>query len=219
MESWLLRGTCKLRKESLLKAKRDLKWEMGKWLCSFTDVLRHMSIEKSPVRQIVFPKIAQHDLSFHTFFLTVWHWHSSHQKASLCSLPLNLGRYETTMWLPRLGHIGSYNFCLILLGHLHLELGCWPRSHMEILQTGVSANSPAEVPADSQHQHQTCEWRSLQDGSSSSHHLTPLTEDTPRENQLHEPNELSEPWKIIIKWLLFFFFFFFFDCTVHPVGS
>lgn len=180
MESWLLRGTCKLRKESFLKAKRDLKWEMGKWLCNFTDVPKDMSIEKSPVRQIVFPKIAQHNLSFHTLFLQC-DTDTPHQKASPCSLPLNLGRYETIMWLPRLGQLRSYNFRLIPLGHSHLELGCEPRSHMQTPQTGVSANSPDEVPADRQHQHQTCAWGSLRDGSTSSHHPTPIQKTPKRE--------------------------------------
>lgn len=59
-------GNAQVKKEMLAESQRDLKWKMT---LQFTDLPRDMSIEKSPVRQISFPKIAQNDLSFIMFFL------------------------------------------------------------------------------------------------------------------------------------------------------
>ena len=58
-------GNAQIKKGMLAESKRDLKWKMTLQL---TDLPRDMSIEKSPVRQISFPKIAQKDLSFIMFF-------------------------------------------------------------------------------------------------------------------------------------------------------
>lgn len=59
MEFWIPRGIYRLKKNSLLKAKRDLKWEMGKCLCSFTGI--HLWKVPSEA-DYIYPKIAPHDL-------------------------------------------------------------------------------------------------------------------------------------------------------------